>query len=131
MNVEENQVVNAIENMTSAFIAKDITKVLGSYEPGAAIMFEPGNKISDPAVIKEMFEEFFQINPNFTYPKGHEVYIANDIALHISPWIMEGKAPDGSAMTQQGLSVAVLRKQDNGDWLMVLDNPYGQFLTEQ
>jgi ketosteroid isomerase-like protein len=131
MNTEETQVVNTVENMTSAFIAKDLTKVIASYETGAAVMFEPGNKISDPAVIKEMFKGFFQANPNFSYPKGHEVYIANDIALHISPWVMTGKAPDGTSMQQQGLSVAVLRKQKNGDWLLVLDNPHGQRLIEQ
>lgn len=123
-----NQVLQAIQTMTQAFQQKNINGVLNSYEKGAAVMFEPGQAISDPVIIKQMFEGAFQINPKFNYPNGHEVYIANDIALHIAPWVMTGQAPDGSIIKQEGLSVAVLRKQTNGEWHMILDNPHGQHL---
>lgn len=130
MNEEESNVLGTVEAMTSAFHKKDIDGVLTSYEGGAAIMFEPGTKISDPAVIRQMFEGAFQINPAYSYPQGHEVYVSNDIALHIAPWVMEGTAPDGSNIEQSGLSVAVLRKQKNGMWLLVIDNPHGQRLMK-
>lgn len=126
MNQEESKVLETIEAMTSAFQEKDIKGVLTAYEDGAAVMFEPGTKISDPAALREMFEGAFQLNPKFSYPKGHEVYISNNIALHIAPWVMEGKAPDGANIKQSGLSIAVLRKQEDGRWLLVLDNPHGQ-----
>jgi len=131
MNNEETKVIEAIETMTSAFHKKDIDSVLTSYEDGAAVMFEPGTRISDPAVLRKMFEGAFQLNPKFNYPKGHEVYISNNIAMHIAPWVMKGKAPDGSDIEQSGLSVAVLRKQEGGKWLLVLDNPHGQRLMEE
>jgi len=131
MNNEETKVLEAIEAMTSAFHKKDMDGVLTSYEDGAAIMFEPGTRISDPALLRQMFEGAFQLNPKFNYPKGHEVYISNDIALHLAPWMMKGKAPDGTDIEQGGLSVAVLRKQENGKWLLVLDNPHGQLLMEK
>jgi len=131
MNSEESKALNTITSMTTAFHHQDMAGIMASYENGGAVMFEPGKAISDPEIIKKMFAGFFQINPNFTYPKGHEVYIANDIALHIAPWEMTGKMPDGTEIQKKGLSVAVLRKQTNGDWLMVLDNPNGQALMEQ
>lgn len=125
---EEAKVIEAIEKMTSAFHDSNIDRVLTSYEDGAAVVFEPGKRVSDPVVLKQMFEGAFQLNPKFSYPNGHEVYISNDIALHIAPWVMTGKAPDGAEVEQSGLSVAVLRKQVNGSWLLVLDNPHGQLL---
>lgn len=128
MSSDKDKVASVVQTMTEAFHKKDMNKIMASYEDGAAIMFEPGSAITDPQIIEQMFNGFFQINPIFTYPKGHEVYIANDIAMHIAPWIMLAKAPDGSDIEQTGLSVAVLRKQRNGDWLMVLDNPHGQVL---
>jgi ketosteroid isomerase-like protein len=131
MNSDKDKVANVVQVMTEAFHKKEMDNIMASYENGAAIMFEPGTAITDPEIIKQMFEGFFQINPEFTYPKGHEVYIANDIALHIAPWVMAGKSPDGSDIEQTGLSVAILRKQDNGDWLMVLDNPNSQALMNQ
>jgi ketosteroid isomerase-like protein len=128
MNNENSNVLEAVQAMTSAFHNKDIDGVLTSYEDGAAVMFEPGTKVSDPAVLRQMFEGAFQLNPKFSYPKGHEVYTSNDIALHIAPWTMAGQAPDGTDVNQSGLSIAVLRKNENGKWRLVLDNPHGQLL---
>lgn len=130
VNQEHEQVIAVVEKMTLAFDNKAIEGVLASYEVGAGVLFEPGQWVSDPAGLKARFDGYFQLNPKFSYPNGHEVYIANDLALHIAPWVMRGTAPDGSAITQQGLSVAVLRKQIDGAWLLVLDNPHGQLLLE-
>jgi ketosteroid isomerase-like protein len=44
---------------------------------------------------------------------------------------MTGKVPDGTDIKQSGLSVVVLRKQADGKWLMVFDNPFGQHLLDQ
>ena len=131
MNKEQKSVISAIETMTAAFHKQDIENVMAAYEKGAAIMFEPGQQSSDPILVKKMFQGFFQLNPSFIYPQGHEVYIANDIALHISPWKMRGTSSEGQDIEQSGLSVAVLRKQVDGQWLLVLDNPHGQLLLEQ
>lgn len=124
----ESNVLKTIQAMTSSFHHKDMQGVLSSYENNASVMFEPGLQVSSRLAIQEMFEGSFQLNPQFTYPNGHEVYIADDLALHIAPWVMTGKAPDGTEVEQAGLSVAVLRKQSNGKWLLVLDNPHGQRL---
>ena len=130
MNNEQAKVSSVVESMTAAFHQKDMAGVLASYESGGTVIFEPDKPISDPELLKEMFGEYFQVNPKFTYPNGHEVYIANDIALHIAPWVMTATAPDGTGMSERGLSVAVLRKQKSGEWLMVIDNPNGQALME-
>jgi len=129
MSHEQSTVISTIQTMTTAFHNSDIAGVLASYEKNAAVMFEPAKQVSDPVEFKKFFEELFQLNPKFEY-SGHEVYIANDLALHIAPWTMKGNAPDGGVIEQSGLSVAVLRKQTDGNWLMVLDNPHGQRLIK-
>ena len=80
MKNEQNTIIESINSMTNAFHTSDINGVLASYEKGAAVMFEPAQQISDPAVIKQMFEGAFQINPKFDYA-GHDVYIANDCQI--------------------------------------------------
>ncbi len=131
MNKEENNVVGSVEAMTSAFSSRDIGRVLASYENNAVVIPEPGVKLDNVADIKTMFEGAFQIKPEFSYPNGHEVYVSNGLALHIAPWEMEGVAPDGTIIKSSGLSVAVLRKQSNGSWLLVIDNPHGQTLLNK
>lgn len=131
MNSEKQAVIDAVETMTAAFHKQDIKAVMASYEKGAAVMFEPAQQTDTTDQVKQMFQGFFQFNPQFTYPQGHEVYIANDIALHISPWVMQGTSADGQKMEQNGLSVAVLRRQANNQWQIVLDNPHGQRLMAE
>ncbi len=124
---EQTNVLSLIEKMTSNFEAGNLDEVMSTYEKGAAIMFEPGTAVTDPAVAKQIFAEFSAINPQFTY-SGHEVIVAGDIAVHLAPWSMLGKTPDGQEITQSGLSVAVLRQQADGSWKMVIDNPHGSHL---
>ncbi len=130
MNQTEKDVYSTIEKMTDAFHKGDIKGVMGSYEDQAVVVFEPHKPASDADQIRQMFEGAFQINPNFTYA-GHDVFVSGDIALHIAPWQMTGKTPDGADIQQSGLSVAVLRKQADGSWRMVIDNPHGQILMAQ
>lgn len=72
------------------------------------------------------FTQFAAMNPKFTFT-GHEIYISGNIATHIAPWTMVGQMPDGTKIEQSGLSVVVLRQQADGSWLMIQDNPSGQF----
>ena len=125
MTEDQTKVLDAITTMTEAFQTGDIDRVMASYESQATVLFEPQSPVSDPAALNAMFTGMAAINPIFTYG-SHEVIVQGDIALHLSPWTMQATTPDGQQMTQSGLSVAVLRKQPNGDWLMVIDNPHGQ-----
>jgi len=129
-NQEEQAVLNVVETMTNAFHSKDIEGVMKSYEPNAKIVFEPQQPISDEKMLREMFKGAFTINPEYKY-SGHEVFINGNIAMHIAPWIMNGQAPDGTKIEQSGLSIAILRKQKNGEWLMIFDNPHGSFLSNK
>lgn len=127
---EESQALNAVLEMTKAFHQGDLEGVMGSYEPEALVVFEPEKPIRDEGVLREMFTHTFAIDPRFVY-SGHEVFVNGNLAIHIAPWTMTGTAPDGSAVQQSGLSVAVLRQQADGSWKMVFDNPHAQFLLQK
>lgn len=130
MNQTQQDVYSTIKNMTDAFHKGDIKRVMNSYEKQATVVFEPNNPATDMGHIRHMFEGAFQVNPTFTY-SGHDVIVTGNIALHIAPWHMKGKTPDGAEIAQSGLSVAVLRKQTDGTWRMVIDNPHGQILMQK
>lgn len=129
MTQEQNEVLSTILAMTEFFHKKDIAGVMSSYEANAVIVFEPGKPVSDRAAVIAGFNGFFALNPKFTY-SGHEVFVNGDLAMHFAPWTMTGKTPDGKEVGQAGLSVVVLRKQPDGKWLMVFDNPFGQHLLD-
>lgn len=126
-NNEQKKVFSTIEKMVSAFEKKDIDGVLETYENDAIVMFEPQKPVQGKETLRAVFTQFVEMNPKYTF-SGHEIYISGDIATHTAPWKMIGQLPDGNKIEQSGLSVAVLRKQSDGNWLMIQDNPHGQFL---
>lgn len=125
-NDQQKKVYRTIEKMVNAFENKDIDGVLSTYEKNAIVMFEPGKPITGHNALRQAFTEFVAFNPNYTF-SSHEIYISGDIATHITPWKMVGTLPNGNKIEQSGLSVAILRKQVDGSWLMIQDNPHGQF----
>ncbi|WP_109832734.1 YybH family protein [Reichenbachiella versicolor] len=131
MTQEEEKVLATVEKMTSNFEKGNIDAVMQFYEPHASVLFDPDKPVSDTDTMRKMFQEWAAAKPKFEYNNGHQVVVTNNIAIHIAPWDMSAKMPDGEVMKKSGLSVAVLRKQDNGDWLMVIDNPHGQILLDK
>lgn len=131
MTKDEEAVLATIKTMTSNLEKGDIDNVMETYRDDAVIIFEPGAPVSDEAIARQIFAELSALKPNVTYPVGDEVYVAGDTAIHIAPWTMVGEAPDGTKVEQGGLSVAVLRRLDDGSWKMVIDNPYSARLLEK
>lgn len=125
MTQDEKNVLAAIQVMTDSFQSGDIAGVMNTYESPATVVFEPDAPVSDAAQLEQMFSGMASVNPEFVYAAGHEVIVNGDIAVHIAPWSMTGKTPDGQDIAQSGLSVAVLRRQVDGSWKMVIDNPHG------
>ena len=127
MHEDTKDIVASIEAMTEAFHKGDLEGVMASYEPRASIVFEPGKSVRDRQAQEHAFREFMALSPHFTYT-GHEVLVTGDLATHIAPWKMRATAPDGDTLEDHGLSIAVLRRQADGRWLMVMDNPHGEHL---
>ncbi|WP_431128043.1 YybH family protein [Flagellimonas flava] len=128
---EEQAVLGAVASMTKSFNNADIEGVMSSYQEGALVVFEPEMRVTNKKQLRELFLAAFAIKPQFEYPNGHEVFVNGNSATHIAPWIMKGTAPDGTAVTQSGLSVAHLQKQSNGKWLLIFDNPHGSYLMSK
>lgn len=120
----KTRVLSTIEAMTTAFHQGDIDGIMRTYEPTAVVVGEPGAPVQGDGPLRAMFAGFISAKAHFTFD-GHEVVAAGDVALHLTPWKMTGVAPDGSPITRAGLSVAVLRRQADGKWLMVIDDPFG------
>lgn len=127
MTMDQKNVLSTISTMTEAFNVKNMDGILSTYEDRATIMFQPGEATFGRDKFAEQFQGFFAAEPNFQF-ENHQVIVNDDIAVHTTPWTMTGKTPDGQEIAQSGLSIAVLRRQDDGSWLMIIDNPYGDLV---
>lgn len=124
------QVLSTVEAMTTAFNSGDIEGIMRTYEPAAVVLGMPGEPVQGDALLRAMFTRFISARAQFTF-EGHDVVVAGDLAVHLTPWKMAGLGPGGSPISGSGLSVAVLRRQADGRWLMVIDNPFGDTLLQR
>lgn len=108
-------VLGTITTMTDAFAAGDVDGIMATYAPEAVVVGVPGSPTRGEAELRAMFAQFVEAGVDFTYG-AHEVVIAGDTALHLMKW---------SVGADSALSVAVLRRQADGGWKMVIDHPFG------
>jgi ketosteroid isomerase-like protein len=94
------------------------------YEPDAVLVPAPGQAISGHKVIRDLLQGFLSLNGRFDLQVG-KVLEAGDIAVIYSRWTLEGTGADGREVSLTGLTTDVVRLQDDGTWLLVVDNPFG------
>jgi ketosteroid isomerase-like protein len=103
--------------------AGDIEAVIRLYEPGACLMPDPGQVVSGTKAVREALSGFLAMKPRIKLD-AKKLAETGDIALLTSKWALEGTGPDGPVKVE-GQSVEVARRQPDGTWLFVIDNPYG------
>lgn len=124
-SMDHEAILETINSMTSAFAAGKIDGIMETYQPGAVIVAEPGRPVSGEAELRAMFADFVASSVNFPYG-SHDVVVAGDTGLHLMSWTAPGA--DGP-MT--ALSVAVLRRQPDGSWKMIIDRPFGDSVMRE
>lgn len=117
---DKTKVIGTIDRMTSAFAAGDLNAIMSTYAADAVVVGEPGKPMTGDATLRNMFAAFIKAGVPFSYG-AHEVVVTGDTALHLMKWSAPG--PDGNKMNS--LSVAVLKRQSDGSWRMVIDHPFG------
>ena len=107
-----------------AFNAGDIEAMMKLYEPAASLTPQPGQIVSGTKALREALSGFVAMKPRMTL-EARTLAEAGGIALTTSKWVLEGTGPDGKPMKAEGQSAEVARRQPDGTWLFVIDNPHG------
>ena len=107
-----------------AFNAGDIEAMVKLYEPAASLTPQPGQVVSGTKAIREALSGFVATKPRMTL-EARTLAEAGGIALTTSKWVLEGTGLDGKPMKAEGQSAEVARRQPDGTWLFVIDNPHG------
>ena len=103
----------------------DAESLLSLYEPGAVIAPPPGAPAAKGEPAAEHIATLVAMRPRFTRVTTTKVFESGDIALLCSEWEAVTTDPDGNEIPMEGRGTEVLRRQSDGNWLCVIDNPWG------
>src|SRR5688572_19115551 len=109
---------------TAAFNAGDMTALMDLYEPEASLAPAPGEMVSGTAAISEALTGFLALKGRMTIDTVR-VIPAGDLALLHGNWILSGTGPDGHDVELAGRNTEVIRRQADGTWRFIIDNPFG------
>ncbi len=118
-----------IETFFRVFNSGDVNAVLALYEPGAVLMAQPGQVAEGAAALRAAVNGFLALKPTLTLEKK-KLVMAGEIALSVVAWTLRGTGPNGEAVQMAGTASDVLRKQPDGSWLFVIDNPWGAAILD-
>src|SRR5437870_2806948 len=111
------------ELFTKYFSAGDLDAVMSLYEPGATIV-QRDTSVTGHAAIRQALSGFLALKGEFAL-QLRKTFQSDDIALLFSNWTIRGTGPDGEPVELEGQTSDVVRRQPDGTWLLVIDNPYG------
>jgi uncharacterized protein (TIGR02246 family) len=103
--------------------ARDVDGALALYEPEAAFVAEPGRWVTGSDEIRAALERFAALEPELE-GQIESVRVAGGVALVVNRWSLRGRGPDGP-VEMGGRSADVLRRQRDGSWRVLIDDPWG------
>lgn len=115
--------------LADAFATGDLDRVMELYEPGAAIVPQPGTVMVGTEQVRQALQGFIDVNVRF-YPGAAEVVQAGDTALVAAHWSADIDGPDGQPVTLAGVTADVLHRGADGAWRYLIDQPWGDQMTQ-
>ena len=107
-----------------AFNAADSSALLALYEPNAAFVAQPGQTIAGIEAVRGALQQYLALKGTIKMETTYVVE-SGDTALLRGKWLLQGTGPDGKPVELRGNNVEVLRRQNDGTWRFVIDNPFG------
>ena len=105
--------------------AGDLEALMTLYETEAILLAQPGEApVKGTEAIRAALQGFLATQPTFTL-QVRQIFETGDLALSFADWTLTGTGPDGEAIELSGQTSDVLRKQPDGTWRFVIDNPFG------
>lgn len=112
--------------VAKAVSAGDVDAAVALYEADA-VFVPPGHPWMRPVrgadAIAAALQEFVSMSPTLRL-EPDKILKSGDLALVTGAWTVTLQTPDGE-VTDNGVYTDVMRRQADGHWLFVIDNPDG------
>ena len=119
--------VDVVAKLVESINQGNVDAAVACYEAQGALVVQPGTVAQGAQALRQALAGFIALKPTLT-TESYEVIQTGDLLLYLSAWKLTGKDPQGKNVKMAGNSSDILRRQSDGSWRIVLDNPWGTAL---
>jgi uncharacterized protein (TIGR02246 family) len=116
--------VQVLESIVIGINTGNLEALMTLYEPEAVFAAQPGALAHGLSGVRESLAGFIAMRGKLDLKVTH-VLEAGGLALVTTVWSFAGTGPDGKPINLSARSADVLRRQEDGSWRFVIDNPWG------
>jgi uncharacterized protein (TIGR02246 family) len=116
--------VQVLESIVTGINSGNLESLMPLYENDAAFATQPGSLAPGAPGIREALNGFISMNGKLDLDVTRVLEV-DDLALVIGEWSFNGTGPDGEPVQLEAQNADVLRRQADGTWRFVIDNPWG------
>jgi uncharacterized protein (TIGR02246 family) len=113
-----------LESIVTGINSGDLESLMTLYETDAAFAAQPGRLAHGPSGVRESLAGFISMKGKLDL-EVTRVLEVGDLALVTGVWSFNGTGPDGEPVQLAASNADVLRRQTDGSWRFVIDNPWG------
>ena len=113
-----------LESIVDGINTGNLDALMSLYEPEATFATQPGRLNHGIQGVREALVGFISMKGTLDL-KVARVLETSNLALVTTAWSFTGTGPDGKPLRLEAKSADVLRRQKDGSWRMVIDNPWG------
>lgn len=106
--------------------AGDLDKVVALYEESASFVQHDGRVAQGHPAIRQALSGLAAMRPRLRLNVVKVVAGAGDLAIVYNDWEMSATGPDGRPIERAGKAIEVMRRQPDGGWRVVIDDPYAR-----
>jgi len=103
--------------------AGNVDAVVALYEPKACLVLESGMVARGTKAIRRAISMFAAMKPRFKMNVARVVKAGDDLAVLYNDWQLKGTRSDGTPFSARGGATEIVRRQRDGTWRFVVDDP--------
>jgi uncharacterized protein (TIGR02246 family) len=113
-----------LQSIVTGINSGDLDSLMPLYEGDAAFATQPGSLAPGASGIRDALGGFISMNGRLDLDVTRVLEV-DDLALVVGVWSFDGTGPDGEPLRLAAKNADVLRRQTDGTWRFVIDNPWG------
>ena len=125
-NFDRKSPAGAVEYFRHCIRSGDLQGALSCFDAEGVYIDRDGQ----PGNIQTAMEHLCGWRPDINGIK-RQVVITGDLAMWLDKWTLAGKQPDGNPIEMKGSTACMMKRNKDGVWLWLVDNPFAATFFEE